>query len=172
VQPDASQLAALVTRLNQSVSDASGLEESLSSITQSAAANIPGVDWASISTTRRNGPIKTLAPTDPRVLKADEMQYELGEGPCVQAALEEHVVLVQDLAADSRWPKYGARAVELGIGGQLAFQFDAGHQTRGALNLYAGRPNAFDADSVSLAQMYASHVGTAMGWSRREESLN
>ncbi len=91
------------------------LEETLGVITRVAAETIPGIVEASISITTKDGQIETLAPTGPRVTRADHLQYELGEGPCLDAAIEEPIVAVNDLAADPRWPDFGPKAAALGL---------------------------------------------------------
>jgi hypothetical protein len=148
------------------------LDETLKLITRSASDTIPGVIEASISVTTREGRIETLAPTGPLVIRADHLQYELHEGPCMDAALEQPIVVVGDLATDPRWPDFGPKAATLGFGSQVAFQFRAEPHTRGALNLYAQEVDAIDQDAVHLGSMFASQVAVAMGWARQDETLN
>jgi hypothetical protein len=42
-------------------------------------------------------------------VRADELQYELGEKFCLKAVLEEAVVQVDDMSTDLRWPQYEPR---------------------------------------------------------------
>ena len=147
------------------------LDETLELITRSAADTIPGIIDASISITTRTGEIQTLAPTGPLVIRADHLQYELGEGPCLDAAVEEPVVAVNDLASDERWPDFGPKAAALGFGSQVAFQFRAEPHVRGALNLYAREPNEIDQDSVQLGNMFAGQTAVAMGWARQDATM-
>jgi hypothetical protein len=148
------------------------LDETLKVITRSAADTIPGVREASISITTREGRIQTLAPTDPMVTRADHLQYELHEGPCLDAAIEDPIVLVDDLANDPRWPDFGPKAAALGFGSQVAFQFRAVPHVRGALNLYAVETRAIDRDAIHLGGMFAAQIAVAMGWARQDETLN
>ena len=147
------------------------LDETLDLITRSAAETIPGIVEASISITTRTGEIQTLAPTGPIVTRADHLQYELGEGPCLDAAVEEPVVAVNDLASDPRWPDFGPKAAALGFGSQVAFQFRAEPHVRGALNLYAREPNEIDQDSIQLGSMFAGQIAVAMGWARQDATM-
>jgi hypothetical protein len=147
------------------------LDETLQVITRCASDTIPGIVAASISLTTKSGEITTMAPTDPAVIRADHVQYEFGEGPCLEAALEEPVVAVNDLATDVRWPDYGPKAAALGFGSQVAFQFRAEPHARGALNLYAREPNEIDRDSIHLGAMFAGQVAVAMGWARQDQTM-
>jgi ANTAR domain-containing protein/GAF domain-containing protein len=173
VKPLHLEVAEAMSEVAASLQTPMDLDETLALITRSAADTIPGIVEASISITTRSGEIETLAPTGPLVLRADFLQYELGEGPCLDAALEQPVVVVEDLANDQRWPDFGPKAAALGFGSQVAFQFEAtGPNTRGALNLYAGEPHAIDHDSVQLGAMFASQIAVALGWARQDESMN
>jgi transcriptional regulator with GAF, ATPase, and Fis domain len=80
-------------------------------------------------------------------VRGDERQYELDDGPCLQALRSGEVVVVDDLADESRWGLYPERALEAGVHSSLSFPLSLGERGRGALNLYASRPHAFaDAD--------------------------
>lgn len=149
------------------------LEATLDRITGSAAEAIPGIDHVSISVTTKGGRIRTLAPTHLIATRADELQYELRQGPCYEAVTGEPVVQVDDLASDLRWPEYGPKAAAaFGLGSQLAFQFHAEPHARGALNLYAGQPHQIDIETRQLGAMFARLVAIAMGWARQVETLN
>jgi GAF domain-containing protein len=79
--------------------------------------------------------------------RGDERQYELDDGPCLQALRTGEVVSVADMADEARWGLYPERAVEAGVHSSLSFPLSLGERGRGALNLYASRPHAFtDAD--------------------------
>ncbi|MEU4390253.1 GAF and ANTAR domain-containing protein [Kribbella sp. NPDC023855] len=165
------EIAEAMTEVAASLQAPMELEETLAVITRVAAETIPGIVEASISITTKEGRIETLAPTGPRVTRADHLQYELGEGPCLHAALEEPVVAVNDLANDPRWPDFGPKAAALGFGSQVAFQFRAAPHVRGALNLYAQEPNSIDQDSIHLGSMFAGQIAVAMGWARQDQTL-
>jgi len=148
------------------------LDETLLRITAGAAEAVPGVDHVSISITGKDGRIETVAPTDLLAIRADELQYELGEGPCLEAVLDGPVVEVEDLASDLRWPAYGPRAAkELGVGSQLAFRFHAEPHVRGGFNLYANQPHQLTAETRQVAVLFANLAAVALGWCRQEETL-
>jgi hypothetical protein len=167
------ELIAVVDEVAASLQLPMDLAATLSRITRSAAEAIPGIDYASISVTTKAGRIQTLAPTDPVANEADELQYELRQGPCYDAVAGVPVVQVDDLASDCRWPDYGPKAASaFGVGSQLAFQFCAHPHARGALNLYSSHPHHIDADTRQLGAMFARLVAIALGWARHDESLS
>ncbi|MEV0793438.1 GAF and ANTAR domain-containing protein [Kribbella sp. NPDC050459] len=165
------ELADLMTTVADTLRTPVTAEDSLDLITSSVAASIPGITGASISVTSTDGTIETLAPTDPLAAEVDQLQYDLGEGPCLDAALSEPVVQVDNLGTDDRWPQYGPKAAALGMHSQLSFQFRAAPRVRGALNLYADKPQAFDADAHYIAGMYADWAAVLLGWSRQESTM-
>lgn len=148
------------------------LVDSLERITGGAAETIPGVDHASISVTTKAGRIQTLAPTDPVAVSADALQYDLSEGPCLDAAVDEPLVQVEDLATDLRWPSYGPKAAaDLDLRSQVAFQFRAEPHTRGALNLYSHQPHQIGAEARELGALFALLAAIALGWARQDETI-
>ncbi|ADB29846.1 ANTAR domain protein with unknown sensor [Kribbella flavida DSM 17836] len=171
--PKLQQVADAMAEVTAALQSPSDLDETLAVITRSAAETVPGVLEASISLTHKDGRIETLAPTGQLAVHADELQYELHEGPCLDAALGEPMVLVGDLATDARWPVFGPKAAAtLGLGAHLAFQFKAEPHARGALNLYCGEPYSLDDDSVHLASLFAGQVAVAMGWAKEGDTMS
>jgi hypothetical protein len=149
------------------------VDETLSVITAGAAEAVPGIDFVSISITGKDGRIQTLAPTDDLARRGDELQYELGEGPCLDVVFDTPVVEVEDIGTDLRWPAYGPRAAkELGIGSQLGFQFHAEPHARGGVNLYSTRSHELTVESRMMGAMFANLVAVALGWSREHATLN
>jgi hypothetical protein len=170
---DLQQLADAMAEVAASIqSPKEELDQTLLVITQSAADTVPGIVEVSISLTRKDGRIDTLAPTGLLAARADQLQYDLHEGPCLDAALGEPVVMVGDLATDSRWPTFGPKAAALGLGAHLAFQFRADPHARGALNLYCAEPYGIDQDSVHLGGLFAGQVAVAMGWAKQDETMS
>lgn len=147
-----------------------GADDTLSWLTHAVLDAVPGPDYASIGVTHA-GDSATVGATDPLALKADSLQHELGEGPCVAAVSHSAVVQSADVANDSRWPTYAARVAELGIHAQAGLPIRSAGKTLGALNLYATRCGAFDPGDLALAAGYAAQAATAMQLRRRVETL-
>jgi hypothetical protein len=94
----------------------------------------------------------------------EELQYELGEGPCVDAYHEDRAVLEPDLAdpVTARWLAFTPPAVEAGALAVFGFPIRVGAVRLGALNLYRDRPGPLDddqhADALVLADVAARAV--------------
>jgi hypothetical protein len=84
------------------------------------------------------GPAGTMAATDGTALQLEELQFSLGEGPCVDASRTGRPVLQPDLArtAQARWPVFAAGAEAAGLGAVFAFPLRVGGIRLGVLDLY------------------------------------
>jgi hypothetical protein len=139
------------------------LEDTLGRIVSAAVDTIPAVDAASVSMTER-GRIETRHPTSDAILKLDETQSELHEGPCIEATQdppESGIVVAQDLAGDDgeRWPRFAPEAVQAGFRGLMSTT-DGG--LRGALNLYSTNANAFDEHSRTMAGLFGAQAALVL----------
>jgi hypothetical protein len=141
-------------------------------ITFAAKDTVPHAEHASISLLDRHGAMHTLVPTDQLVADADRLQCELGEGPCLDAALGTPLVRSDDLAHDARWPTYTPRAVSMGVGGQMALHMFHDTGSLGGLNLYFDRAGVIDAQTVAVAELFAVLAASAMGHARELDGLN
>lgn len=126
---------------------------------------------AGLTVFRAGGSFETLAPTGPLVSEADQLQYQLGEGPCVEAAWEEETFVSNDLAQDPRYPNWGPKAAAMGFGSLLAARLTIGGSTIGAMNLYSTQTREYSADDRDTAVILASHAAATLMSVRERENL-
>ncbi len=94
----------------------------------------------------------------------EELQYTLGEGPCVDAYQKDMVVSEPDLADPEtvRWFAFTPPALQAGVRAVFGFPLRVGTVRLGALNLYRDRPGPLDAqqhaDALVLADVTARWV--------------
>jgi transcriptional regulator with GAF, ATPase, and Fis domain len=143
----------------------------LGELTQSAAGAMPGAQHAGITIVFRNGKVRTAAATDHYPVLLDEIQQRHQQGPCLSAAWEHHIIRIDDMELENRWPAYCREARETPIRSIMSFQLFADHHTMGALNFYADQPYAFDGEAAEMGLILATH--TALGWNmvRRDEQF-
>jgi GAF domain-containing protein len=120
---------------------------------------------------KRQRKVETAAASNPVISRADELQTETGEGPCLDAVWEQDTFVVKDIATDPRWPSFGPMAAELGLHSILSVRLSDTEQTLGALNIYSTRLREFDADDIAVAQIFGRHASVALSTARREENL-
>ena len=164
--------AALELTRQRSIRD---LEQTLGQIVSSAVATIPGVDAGSISMTR-DGRIETRHPTSDLVLKIDDRQSELHEGPCISAIEEppeSGIVMAPDLAGDDahRWPRFAPVVVDAGYRALMSTQLSIDGGVSAALNLYSATPDAFDDDARTLAGLFGIQASLVLYGSQQAVHL-
>lgn len=133
---------------------------------------IPGCQAAGICVVHRGERIDTHAASDDLVREIDALQHELSEGPCLDALREDHTVVSDDLATDSRWPQWGPRVVQqLGLASSVSYRLYSTDKDLGALNLYGAEVSAFTAEDVADGLALAAHVGVALAAAQQVEHL-
>lgn len=122
-------------------------------------------------TVERAGRPMTAACTDEATEKLDRLQYRLEEGPCLDGLRSGAVVLVDDLPADARWPRYARAAAERGVRSVLAVPFRLLPGRRAVLNCYAGPASSFDDEFLaaveSLVRVLSGALELALDFDRQ-----
>jgi hypothetical protein len=90
------------------------LEESLTRVAQFAVRAIPGAEGAGLTLLEENRS-DTIVATADFVTQVDDIQYSLGQGPCISAAADQQTVMSGSLGGDQRWPQFGSRVARLGV---------------------------------------------------------
>lgn len=134
---------------------------------------IGSCDFAGVFARRAHG-TETPAASHEALRLVDHLQLELGEGPGVDALRSEFdLLVVNDLAADGRWPNWSARMVdELGIHSCLSYRLFTDGETLGALNLYAKHPHAFTGQDVEDGHTIAAHAAVALHGALEHDQLH
>ena len=158
----ARQFALLVPRLVV----ASTAGEVLTLLVRAAQRLLPAAD--SISVTVRaghDGTLHTPVSLGPAAAELDRIQYDTGEGPCIDASrmTRPGVAAGSDLATTRAWPGFGAAATARGIGAVVscALAPEPATAALGALNVYARRSHALDAGH-DAALLLATHAALAL----------
>lgn len=99
-------------------------------------------DHAGISVVQA-GELSTSVAFDDVVRRGDALQYQLHEGPCMDAVRWQETVISRNLSEQARWPEWTPRAVSvLGIKAIMSLWLDTSRNPHGAdsygvLNLYS-----------------------------------
>jgi GAF domain-containing protein len=119
------------------------LNEVLTDVTRIAARGIPGAEATSITLLRDDKPF-TAAYSGDMALAADELQYEHGYGPCMDAGRGGVLLRVDDMRTEERWPDYVAHVVTATpVRSSLSIPLPYQGSSIGALNNYSTQPAAF-----------------------------
>lgn len=103
------------------------------------------------------GPAGVVAVTDGAAATMEELQFTLGEGPCVDSSRTGRPVLQPDLAVTGppRWPAFSAGALEAGICAIFALPLRVGGIRLGVLDLYRDEPGPLEEKHLTEALNYA-----------------
>ena len=104
----------------------------------------------------------TVAASDAKCRLLEELQFTLGEGPCIDAYASRQPVLEPDLGTHGsrRWPGYAPAAHEHGIRAVFAFPLQVGAARAGALDMYRTETGSLTGDALTEAVTFAD---VAMG---------
>jgi GAF domain-containing protein len=119
------------------------LTEVLSEITAIAVRGTPGAEASSITLLRADKAF-TAAFSGEMALAADELQYEHGYGPCMDAGRGGVLLRVDDMHTEERWPDYVAHVcAATPVRSSLSVPLPYQGASIGALNNYSSKPGAF-----------------------------
>ncbi|HVA42939.1 MAG TPA: GAF and ANTAR domain-containing protein [Acidimicrobiales bacterium] len=127
-------------------------------------AEVTGMSGAGIMLMSGDVPRGSVCTTDEASAVIEELQFGLGEGPCVDAYHQDRAVLEPDLAhpRTPRWLAFSPSALQAGVGAIFGFPLRVGAVRLGALNLYRVRPGSLTAeqhpDALVMADITAHAV--------------
>lgn len=115
------------------------------------------VDAAALSMVLDGANAATLGASGASARTYDELQFTLGEGPCLEAVHRRAPVLVVDLAKDEhvRWPAYQPALLAHQIRGVFAMPVVVGGEYVGALDLFCTDPGMMSDEGLAGALVAA-----------------
>ncbi len=123
---------------------------------------VTGCDHASLML-RNGGAFTTVAASDDVARQIDGFERELGEGPCLDAIVDESVFHDADLTDGSPWPRLTERVMaETSVRGMAGFRLRAGEQKTGALNLFSDTAGGLTAEAVDQGIVLAAFITVAL----------
>ena len=147
------------------------VQQTLQKIVDLAVETIDGCDDAGI-TFLKGRQVSTPACTGDLPVKVDAIQYETGEGPCLDAIREHEIFHTGDLGRERRWPNFSSRAQrETGVTSMVCFRLFVDGDTLGALNLYSKATDAFDEEATKLGSIFAAHAAVALSSALHDEQM-
>ena len=108
--------------------------------------------------------------TSPLMIQVDELQSQLGEGPCTDTFAGMDSVYIPDLLDDQTYPQFSPVAAGLGIRSALAYRLSAAGETVGAVQFYASLPLAFNPTERAQGLIFATYAGLALALAASHEA--
>ncbi len=149
-------------RLRRILAELAGGEASAPRLCE-VSTGIVGVSGAGIMLMSGDVPQGSLCTTNEVSALIEDLQYTLGEGPCVDAYRDDRVVLEPDLVAPvaRRWAAFTPPAIKAGVRAVFGFPLRMGVARLGAINLYRDSPGPLSDDQHADALVMA---GVAAQW--------
>lgn len=120
-----------------------------------------GIDAAALSLVFDGASTGTLGASGALARRYDELQFTLGEGPCLDSVTHRAPVFVVDLADpdEMRWPVYGPAMVDMRIRGVFAMPVVVAGEHIGALDFFRAEPGGLRREQLAGAIAAAELAG-------------
>ena len=111
------------------------------------------IDAAAISLVFDGASSGTLGSSGAPARTYDELQFTMGEGPCLESVAQRMPILAVDLAGSdqARWPAYGPALLAHQIRGVYAIPVVVAGEFVGALDLFAAQPGPLSGEDLAGA---------------------
>ena len=132
-----------------------------------ACVDVLGVTGAGLVLTSGGRSLDFIGVSDGVSEAVEQMEYTLGEGPCVSAYQTRQPVFDPDLAdrGTDRWPEFRREALAAGVHAAFGFPLLIERICIGALNLYHDRAGELSDDQVADALVVASFASrSVLSW--------
>src|SRR3712207_48603 len=116
---DRLDLTEVMTRLAGLLFSEETLQSALDLTTRVSMDVLPQTAGAGVTLVRASRK-HTAAYTDELVERADALQYELDEGPCLAAWRDNTILRIDDMEAEERWPRWTPAAASMGLRSSLS----------------------------------------------------
>lgn len=119
------------------------------------------VEGAAISTIANFLGSETVSASSPFAARLDELQFDLGEGPCWDAMNQARPILEPDIQSNPRgkWPEFSRAIAEHNIGAIFAFPLTFGPLKIGAMDLFTEAPCELSPAQERESGVLASVIG-------------
>ena len=167
--PQAYELAVVTGRMITGLLSEEDASKAVQSLAYVLKDSIPNSAGAGASIINPDGRGESTGATDTLVLRADKLQYKLGEGPCLSAWAEQRPIIIQDTEEEVRWPRWTAAVADTPVRSVLSAPLTTRGRQIGALKVYSPLPLAFDDNAVFLIERLASPAAVLLGHLRDRE---
>jgi hypothetical protein len=166
-QPAAGPLAQQFLTLTRSLLDSGSVVEVLERVVDATKEIVPGADLVSVTLRSSDGRFHTPVETDPVAAQLDHLQYDFGEGCCVEAARPDGPAMAvsADLGSDGRWPRFGPAAAALGFRALVSTALVPEARIprlSGALNVYSRQIDGLRGADHDVLLLLATHASLAL----------
>jgi GAF domain-containing protein len=173
---NASLLQDAVAALNRYFVSEDTLSQTLHRVAELTMRALPQTTHVGI-TMMVDGRAGTAIFSDPEVPEIDQAQYRTGRGPCLDAFKTGVAQVIPSTLERGSWQEFRDSAARHGVLSTLSLPLTASKGTIGALNLYAGTTEAYQAEDVVTGELFAAQAAFVLAnaqayWDARSLSEN
>lgn len=164
------QLSELLVSLSRTFLEQLSAEALLHAVCERTPAAV-GVSGVGVMLRADDEGLQLSTASDERVARVAALQSSLGEGPCRDAFATGVRVFEPDLAAGSRWERFGAAAAAAGMRAVVAVPLEARGERLGTLEAYSTEAFGLSAEQIAGAELVAALTATSLRHAREVDEL-
>ena len=149
------ELSTIFARMHGLLLSEETVQSAVQLVADLVADTIDGADGAGVTLVDDAGHQTTAGASADVVLRADRLQYDLDEGPCLTAWTQRMLVRIDDMGAEVRWPLWAPAAAAMGVRSCISVPLVAGDRALGALKVYGSVSKFDEADERRLVMFGA-----------------
>jgi hypothetical protein len=131
-------------------------EQTLRRVAELAKRTLAGVEDVSL-TLIKDGRPRTVVFTGPLAVDLDERQYELGFGPCLDAAKTGQTIIV-DTSGDVSYQEFARTAARAGVRHVISVGMPLAQCSIGGMNIYRTADDGFPSGFLKHAEMFSGYA--------------
>lgn len=158
----------LFTRFARSLVDGYDLSEVILELGREIRVTL-GVAGAGVMVEDDDGDLRFMSTSDETLRTLEQLQVELGEGPCLMAFRKGEQVIAADLRDDTRFKQFGPLAVAAGMRAVYSFPMIQNGTPIGAMNLYRSEPGPLTQEQVTVGQVFADVASAFIVHAREDD---
>ena len=135
-------------------------EQTLRRVAALAKHTLTGVEDVSLTLIEHERP-RSVVFTGSLAVELDERQYELGFGPCLDAAKTGQTIVV-DTSSDVSYPEFARTAARAGVRHVISVGMPISQRSIGGLNIYRTADDGFPAAFLEHAQMFSGYAAVVV----------
>ncbi|HVT66334.1 MAG TPA: GAF and ANTAR domain-containing protein [Trebonia sp.] len=147
------------------------LQPALQAIVSAAVGTVSAAQHAGVILVVR-GELVPQAATGRPALLLDQLQQKLSDGPCIDAAVRQAVVRIDDMSRETRWPRFAAEAVSTSVRSMLCLPLWVHERCLGTLSLYSDRAGVFTGHDEQVTALFATLAAIALAEAQRTDQLH
>ena len=151
------ELGAALTQMAGLVLSRETVDTALELVTALAETATADALGAAVTVVDRHGK-RSRAASNEIAERADALQYEFDEGPCLTAWRTRELVRLDDTTTDAHWPRWNEAASRLGVRSVLSAPLLVSDEAIGAMKVYSARPMNYGTHEEHVMRLLAGQA--------------